>query len=158
MFINSVEKFIQSLRWRVIFFLFPQVSSQKEQYGFKTLKIPEPVEELEAFENDLKNLMKNVEFKHINSNFQKNLKNERNFIQNQSKVIMAADKTTNHFLIDPKEYRENVDKNVQKEFKKVTSKVVDNINLAHKAIVRDLEIEDRVFRTCLLYTSDAADE
>ena len=91
--------------------------------------------------------MKNVEFKHINSNFQKKLKDERNFIQDQSKVIMAADKTTNHFLIDPKEYRKNVDKNVQKEFKKVTTKVVDDINLAHKAIVRDLEIEDRVFRT-----------
>ena len=74
--INSVEKFIQSLRWRVIFFLFPKISSQKEHFDFKSLKIPDPVDQLEDFENDLKKLIKNIEFKPVNNRFQSKLKEE----------------------------------------------------------------------------------
>ena len=53
MMISSLEKFIQALRWRVIFFLSPLTSRTKETYGFKTLKIPEPVDQLKEFEKDL---------------------------------------------------------------------------------------------------------
>ena len=145
--INSVEKFIQSLRWRVIFFLFPKISSQKEHFDFKSLKIPDPVDQLEDFENDLKKLIKNIEFKPVNNRFQSKLKEERNFVQNQSRIIVAADKTTNHFLMNTKEYKDTVDKQVKKEYKKVNATVVDSINNAHKEIVRKLELEDRVFKT-----------
>ena len=145
--INSMEKFMQSLRWRVIFFLFPSISSQKEHFDFKSLKIPDPVEQLEDFENDLIKMVKNIEFRPVNNKFQSKLKDEKNFVHNQSRIIVAADKTTNHFLMNTKEYKETVDKHVQKEYKKVNASVVDSINNAHKSIVRKLELQDRVFRT-----------
>ena len=147
MMISSLEKFIQTLRWRVIFFLSPFTARTKETYGFKTLKIPEPVDQLKDFEKDLFEMIKNIEFRDTKCKFQNKLSEEKNFIRVQDKLIVAADKTPNYYLLDNEKYHENVEKNVQKDFKKVDQKTVDAINESHKSIVRNLELQDRVFKT-----------
>ena len=68
-------------------------------------------------------------------------------VQKETKVIVSADKTSNYYKVDPKEYKDLVKKNVEAEYKKETARNVMNINKAHKNIVRKLEIEDRVFKT-----------
>ena len=147
MMINSVEKFVWNLRWKVLFFKKSHTSQNKETYDFKTTNTPPAVDELIPFEEDLTDLIKNIEFKTVKNEFQDKLKEEKDFIKNESKIFVAADKTTNFYLIEPKEYQEIVDKNVQKEYKKERKQTVDKINKAHKRIVRKLDLEDRVYRT-----------
>ena len=147
MMINSLEKFIQNLRWKVIFFLNPCNSQKKETFGFKSTRVPDAVPELKPFEDDLIEMVKNIEFRNVNNTFQNKLKEEQEFVRNQSKVFVAADKTTNFYLIEPNEYKKHVDKNVQKEYKKAKDKNIRQINQAHKTVVRKLELQDRVFKT-----------
>ena len=116
MMISSLEKFIQSLRWRVIFFLNPFTATTKETYGFKTLRIPEPVEQLKEFEKDLFDMIKNIEFRDTKSKFQRKLSEEKNFIRVQDKLIVAADKTPNYYLFDTDKYHENVEKKRSERF------------------------------------------
>ena len=147
MMINSVEKFIWNLRWVALFFLKPQTSQKKENYGFKSQKTPTAMDELKPFEDDLIDMIKNIEFKKVDNPFRKKLKNEQDFIKNETKIFVAADKTTNFYLIEPKEYQEIVDKNVQKEYKKEKKQTVTKINKAHKKIVRKIDLLDRMYQT-----------
>ena len=103
--------------------------------------------ELKPFEDDLVDMVKNIEFRNVNNSFQSKLKEEQAFVKSQTKVFVAADKTTNFYLLEPNDYKKYVDKNVQKEYKKVKDKTVDKINQAHKTIVRNLDLESRVFKT-----------
>ena len=49
---------------------------KKETYGFKSRKCPPAVKELEQFEHDLRNMIKNIEFRKVSNNFQDKLKND----------------------------------------------------------------------------------
>ena len=147
MMINSMEKFMKNLRWKVLFFLKPSQKQSKETYGFKSIKDPLAIPEIKEFENDFIDLMKNIEFKHKTNPFQQRLKRDKEMVQKETKVIVSADKTSNYYKVDPKEYKDLVKKNVEAEYKKETARNVMNINKAHKNIVRKLEIEDRVFKT-----------
>ena len=63
----------------MIFFLSPFTARTKETYGFKTLKIPEPVDQLKDFEKDLFEMIKNIEFRDTKCKFQNKLSEEKNF-------------------------------------------------------------------------------
>ena len=68
-------------------------------------------------------------------------------VEKATKVIVAADKTSNFYKVEPKQYQELVKKYVEMEYKKETARNVKKVNKAHKTIVNKLEIEDRVFKT-----------
>ena len=147
MMINSLEKFTQNLRWKVLFFLKPSNKSSKNNYGFKSTKIPPPIPQLEAFEDDLINMVENIEFKNISNKFQEQLKTEQEAIKNEPKLLVAADKTSNFYKVDYEQYENLLEKEVNKEYKKVKEPTVKKVNNAHKKIVNDLGISDRVFKT-----------
>ena len=60
---------------------------------------------------------------------------------------MAADKTTNNYLVSPEKYKALIDKEIQKNYKKEDPKNVDNIEEEHATTIRELELGDRVFKT-----------
>jgi hypothetical protein len=49
--------------------------------------------------------------------------------------------------MEPATYKTLLDKNVQKDYKKETMANISRINNSHKEVVRNLEVEDRVFET-----------
>ena len=51
--IMKTEKFLKRMRWKVLAFLGKLKSSDKDNYGFKTVKCPSSVKELVSFENDM---------------------------------------------------------------------------------------------------------
>ena len=57
---------------------------------------------------------------------------------------MKADKTTNYYKTEVKDYVTLVDKNVTKTYKKTNPKVPDTITLKDKTIAEKLELDDRV--------------
>ena len=68
-------------------------------------------------------------------------------IEKETRVIVGADKTSNFYKVEPKDYKELFKKNVESEYKKETSRNVKNVDKAHKNIAKKLEIEDRVYKT-----------
>ena len=146
--INSVEKFIQNLRWKTLFYLKPSTKEVKNTFGFKSTKTPPAVPELKPFEDDIIDMMKNIELNNKTNPFQQKLKTEQNNIKEEPKLIIAADKTSNFYKVEPKVYKELVSKNVQKDYKKEKAQNVQKTNKAHKNIIKKLNIQDRVFKTC----------
>ena len=51
--IMKTENFLQRMRWKALAFLGKLKSSDKDNYGFKTVKCPSSVKELVSFENDM---------------------------------------------------------------------------------------------------------
>ena len=133
--------------WRVQQYLHPEKFTTKETFNFKSLRNPPKVPELDAFRHDFLNIMKNIKFVHKNSKFQKQLKEESNQIKATTNVIVAADKTSAHYEVEKIAYKKLVEKEIHKDYKIMPEENIHRINSAHKDIVRDLEIQDRVFKT-----------
>ena len=117
MMITSIEKFINSLSWRTLFFLNPAAKpkTKKETYDFKSQNNPPSLDELQPFKEALVDLVKHVEFEDKPNHFQNQLKAEKRDIEKEKKLIIAADKTTNHYKMEADDYLELLEKNVHKE-------------------------------------------
>ena len=72
----KTENFFKRMRWKASAFLGKLKDSDKDNYGFKTVKYPSSVKELVPFENDMMDMIKNLEFKRVNNEFQSNLRND----------------------------------------------------------------------------------
>ena len=64
-------------------------------------------------------LCKDVDFDHRFMNpFQKKLREDKASIENENKVFVAADKTTNYYKANKNNYDEVMNKNITKTYKK----------------------------------------
>ena len=105
--IEKTEQFLRRMRWKAHFFLNPDTtSSSKETYGFKSTKNPPPIEELKDFEDNMLNLIQTVKFKQVNNPFLSKLKEDADHIKNEPKLLIAADKTTNFYKLEPCTYND----------------------------------------------------
>ena len=94
------------MRWKAYFFLNPSTSTaSKDTYGFKPTKISPPIDELKDFEDDMLKLVQSTKFKQINNPFLNKLKDESERIKKETKLLIAADKTTNFYKLDPSRYK-----------------------------------------------------
>ena len=117
--IEKTEQFLRRIRWKAYFFLNPDTtSSSKETYGFKSTKNPPPIEELKDFENDMLKMIQSVKFKQVNNSFLDKLKEHSDRIKNGPKPLIAADKTTNFYKLEPSTYNDLLEKNITKSYKK----------------------------------------
>ena len=91
--------------------------------------------------------MENIEYRAVTTEFHRNLKEKINNIKSDSKIIVPADKTNNFYKLEKEDFLNLVEKNVHKEYKKAKKKEIDISVNAHKKIVKNLNLEDRVFAT-----------
>ena len=147
MMINSIETLVYNMSWAAEIFLRPKNVITKETFNFKSNKKPPKVPELEPFKETMLNIVKNIKFRNGRSKFQRQLQSEKVTIKNDDKLIVAADKTSNHYKMSAQEYTNTVKKNVNDEYKISTARNVKKVTASHKAIVNELDIEDRVFKT-----------
>lgn len=146
--IEKTEQFLRRMRWKAHFFLNPDTtSSTKETYGFKSTKNPPPVEELKDFEDDMLKMIQSVKFKQVNNPFLKKLKEDTDHIKNEPKLLIAADKTTNFYKLEPSTYNELLEKNITKSYKKALPETTQAIHKENKDIATKLGIDDRVDTT-----------
>ena len=82
---------------------------------------------------------------HSSSNqFQKTLSADIKNIQNNPKVIVRGDKTSNHYSVDKNEYQNVLyNNNITKEYKKSTTDNEIQVNKSDKNLATKLEIADR---------------
>ena len=146
--IEKTEQFLRRMRWKAYFFLNPStISNTKDTYGFKSAKNPPPVEELKEFENDMLKMIQSTKFKHINSPFLNKLKDDAIKIKNETKLLIAADKTTNFYKLEPSAYNDLLEQNITKSYKKAQPDTVQAIHAENKNITTKLGIDDRVDKT-----------
>ena len=81
------------MHWKALQFLGKLESTNKETFGFCSRKCPPAVEELTNFENDLMLMIKNIQFRHINSTFQEQLKKDIQEIRQDNQLFVSADKS-----------------------------------------------------------------
>ena len=102
---------------------------------------------MEEFENLFAKLIKNVKFGRKSNHFQDILKQDEKKIKAEERVIIKADKSTNYYKMEAEEYKELVEKEIHKEYRKSTKEEIKEVENSQKTIVKNLELEDRVFET-----------
>ena len=143
--IEKTELFLRRMRWKAHFFLNPSTaSSSKQTYGFKSTKNPPPIDELKDFEDDMLNMIQSTKFNQVNNPFLNKLKNDIKRIENESKLLIAADKTTNFYKLEPSTYNNLLEQNITKSYKKAQHTATQTIHSVDKSIATKLGIDDRV--------------
>lgn len=143
--IEKTETLIRNMRWRAFFYLHPEANvSTKKTYGFNSSKTPPVVEEMRTFESKMTNLIQNIQFNNNYNNIQQQMKKDIKQINEEKKLIIKADKTTNFYKMAPKEYNTLLEKNIHKAYRKGTIEQVNKINNEAKTIAEELELSDRI--------------
>ena len=93
------------MKWKTLEFLGKLDGTWKETYGFNLCKCPPIVDELSDFENELMFLVKNIKFRNISNNFQKNLNDDIKRINSSRKVLIKADKFRSIYQLDKDDYK-----------------------------------------------------
>ena len=120
MLVSKIEKVIKRMRWKTLEFLgkLDNDDNNRETYGFKSTKCPPVVPELSQFENHLMYLVKNLEFRKVNNEFQNKLNNDINQIKTSDKVFVAADQSRHIYKMEKDQYKKLLEENSTKTYKK----------------------------------------
>ena len=146
--IEKTVQFLRRMRWKAYFFLNRDVSTcSKDTYGFKSTKNPPPVDELKEFEDDMLKMVQSTNFIQVNNPFLTKLKNDTEHIKKETKLLIAADKTTNFYKMEPSKYNDLLEQNITKSYKKAHPNTVRDIHTENKKIATKLGIDDRVDTT-----------
>ena len=68
-------------------------------------------------------------------------------INQKKELIISADKTNNHYLVTTEEYKDLVNKEIHKKYKKAAPEKVKKVDSEHAKTAAELEIDDRMFKT-----------
>ena len=145
--IFKLESFIKRIRWKAYFFENSNEINETTtatNFGFKSVKTPPKNEHLNAFENDLYDLVRNIEFKRINTAFQNQLNKDINLINNDPLLFIPADKTNNLYKLNNDKYKKLPQDNITKSYKKANTNSIRSINKEPKTIAEDLKLVDRI--------------
>ena len=140
----KTENFLKRMRWKALTFLGKLKVSDKENFGFKTVKYPSSVKDLVPFENDMMEMIKNLQFKGVHHEFQSILNNDIRAIHRSNDLFISADKSRSIYRINKTRYEQLTHDNVTKTYKKCTNNKTKTINIKAKKIASKLRLEDRI--------------
>ena len=154
--IGQLEKIDKNMRWKAIIFLkddnvkYKKIADEielygkEEKYGFKSVRKPNPVKELEPFEKELYDIAKNIEFRDDDfkhGKFQNELKKDLGEMRKLEKVIVPS---SNFYTCDVPDYKNLRNENVQKEYRKSTSDAVNTVDKRSGEIAKGLKLDERM--------------
>uniref|UniRef100_A0A0L8H3F2 Uncharacterized protein n=1 Tax=Octopus bimaculoides TaxID=37653 RepID=A0A0L8H3F2_OCTBM len=94
--IEKTEEFICRMRW-LLYFFNRREQEHLNKYGFKSRKNPPPINEIEPFERDLFELVREIKFQNVSNPIKKNYERQTRtkFLSNQikQKIYMQLTKT-----------------------------------------------------------------
>ena len=100
--------------------------------GLKSQKTPPPINKLPTFENDLIELVKNIKFQTVRNQLQRKLKSDIKLIQQSSKTLKPADKTSKMYRITKEEYNKMRRNAITSTYKKANENIKKRINEKEK--------------------------
>ena len=139
----KTENFLKRMHRKALTFLGKLKGSDKENFGFKTVKCPSSVKELVPFKNDMMEMIKNLKFKRVHKKFQSILNNDIREIYRSNNLFIFADKYRNIYKINKTRYEQLMHDNVTKTYKKCNNNKTKT-NIKAKKIASKLKLEDRV--------------
>ena len=143
--VEKVESVLRRMRWKALFFEKPAASGPGiNTYGFKSTKAPPPMQHLNAFENDLYDLLRNIQFTTRRNGFQKQLAKDVKEIARSKDVLVSADKTTNLYSTTTEAYRKLLNENITRSYKTASKTVKQGIDREASKIASGLDIAERV--------------
>ena len=93
-------------------------------------------------------MMRDVEHKPFSNPLQTQLRNDRQEIEQNTKLLVEADKTRNYYKVEKPEYDNLVKKEIHKSYKKATEDEMKEANDEQINIIKDLDLTDRnIFKT-----------
>ena len=142
--LEKSEEVIKRMRWKAVFLDKEETESRtKEHYGFKSRNCPPQIIEMEAFENELLDTIRNITFRRNYNQFQKVVKNDIKSVKTSNKAFIAADKTRNMYEMNKSDYDKLLLENITKTYKKSSTNKYNEINTEAKTIATKLKIQDR---------------
>ena len=139
--------FGHSLGWGVHhYFSDKEEDVRKETYGFPTQRKPpdEAMKLLKPFLNALAKIAGNIRFRKTSSEFQKNLSRTVSSIDKNPKMLVSADKTSNFYTMDSKDYEKLLKDNITTKYKTSDDETFNEVNKEDRNIAGELGIADRV--------------
>ena len=88
-----------------------------------------------------------MKFRRRSKPFLASLKDEIKKINQKKELIISADKTNNHYLVTTEEYKDLVNKEIHKKYKKAVPEKVKKVDSEHAKTAAELELDDRIFKT-----------
>ena len=144
-----MKSFIKTIRWKAFFFE-RQCENNDEittNFGFKPVNTPRKNENLNQFESSLYDMVQNIDFKNVKSNFQMQLSNDVKNIKKNPKLLVPADKINNLYELTTEEYNKLLIENISKTYKNPTVSTINSINTEAEAIARDLNLDKELSNT-----------
>ena len=145
--ILKLESFIKRIRWKAYFFDKPNKiddAATVNNFGFKSVLTPPKNEHLNAFEEDLYDLVRNIEFKRANTVFQNQLNKDINMINKDPLLAIPASKSNNLYKVNKGTYSKLLQNNITKSYKKSNVILINNINKEAKVIAAELKLDNRI--------------
>ena len=141
-----VEQFLRQLRWKAWHFKNPKKGDveKKETYGFKTSNTPPQDKDLEVFEEELWDLVRNVEFREHTSKFQNHLRTELGKVKSEDSLLIGSDKTPRFYPIDEKKNEDLTRDGVVRSYKKTDRDSLQEVNKEAAKIAETLDLADRI--------------
>ena len=145
MFIEKSIHLLTRVRWRAWHILNPDKKDTKETYGFPTCRTAPVLKETEYFEKEVLGMIKRIKFSDVPVGvFQKKLIEQASTIRKCKEIIIPADKTSNYYKMDPKEYKKALTESVSKEYKKDKDNTEWKINKEAAKLTKKMELDDRI--------------
>ena len=88
--------------------------TETKSFGFRTLNIPPRKQILHNFKNDLYEIIRNIEFEPVRTEFQRKLSQDLRSIKRPNKTFLSAGKNRNMYGLGPKEYDKLFNNKLQK--------------------------------------------
>ena len=143
--VAQLSVFQHNFTWRVYHFLNPKApKTDTNTYGFKSGYAPPIVPELQEFFDELYDMVREIEFREVNNELQKELKTYINKLKRVPEVVVESDKTRNLYKCEKKEYEKYLAENVSKEYKKCPESELDEVNKKTCQIATGLALADRM--------------
>ena len=92
--IDKIESLIRRMHWKAHFFHSNSTENNESpnfNFGFKSDIIPPPKEHLDAFENDLYDMVRCIEFRQSHNIFKKQLPTDIKLIKETDLVLVSTD-------------------------------------------------------------------
>lgn len=142
--VSRTEDVVRRFRWKLWHVRNPSQKDPKEKFGFKTTESPPVMAELERFEKDLWDLVKNVKFKPAGSNLMSKIREDLNEIRASSKVIVKGDKSRKMYKVDKESYVKEMNDKITSGYRKGDRNLVDAVNREAASIAKSFDLDDRI--------------
>ena len=146
---DKVENFIRRLRWKAYWFSKKNKKEDDDdeiiqKFGFKTTKTPPTNIHLKAFEDELYEIIRNIEFTNRRTHFQSQLHQDVRNIRSSENVLVFADKSTNLYELSKEQYTKLLKDNITRSYKKADGGVKNDIDQEARRLADRLDLSDKI--------------